>query len=92
MVPRLSIVVCTCNHARTLSETLRCLAAQDSAGFEVIIVNNRCTDATPAVVEAAREALPGLRMVAEPVPGQAFARVRGVPESRRGMDRLRGRR
>lgn len=80
----LSVVVCTCNHARTLAETLRCLAAQDAdpVSYEVTVVDNRCTDETPAVVEAARAALPGLRVVEEPIPGQAHARVRGVRESR----------
>ena len=78
MAAALSIVVCTHNHADSLAAVLRALAAQDAdpAAFEILVVNNRCTDHTPAVVAAA-----GVREVVEPNPGQVHARVRGVRES-----------
>ena len=79
MIPRLSIVVCTYNHAARLTETLRCLNAQDASPteFEVVVVNNNCTDHTSAVVAAA-----AVREVHELRAGHVHARVRGVRESR----------
>ena len=80
----LSVVVCTCNRADGLAEVLHALSAQEGVGpddFEVIVVNNRCTDHTSAVVAAAGEKS-NVREVMEPVPGQVHARVRGVRESR----------
>ena len=83
MSPTLSLVVCTYNHADSLAAVLRCIAAQDAdpATFETVVVNNRCTDNTSAVVAAAQGTV---REVSEPVPGQAHARVRGVRASRGG--------
>ncbi len=79
----LSIVVCTCNHADTLAGTLRAIAAQDAApsSFEVVVVDNGCTDDTESVLAEARTRLPHLRTVRETKPGQVHARVKGVRES-----------
>lgn len=79
MAVQLSIIVCTCNHAVTLAETLRAIAAQDAdpASFEVLVVDNGGMT-VPAEVRAL---LPALRVVYEPTPGQVHARVRGVRES-----------
>jgi glycosyltransferase involved in cell wall biosynthesis len=55
----LTVIICTHNRAESLSETLRCLAEADATGlaFEVVVVANHCTDATPAVVTSFQETL-----------------------------------
>jgi glycosyltransferase involved in cell wall biosynthesis len=47
--PRLTVVVLTCNSARTLGSCLDSLAAQDDPDFDVLIVDDDSTDATVAV-------------------------------------------
>ncbi len=80
----LSVVVCTYNNSALLAETLRHLAAQEetAAAFEVLVIDNNCTDETPRVVEDFQAKIPHLRRVVETRQGQMHARVRGVRESR----------
>lgn len=80
----LSVVVCTYNNAALLAEVLRHLTAQEkgSADFEVLVIDNNCTDETPQVVEGFQPQLPHLRRIVEAQQGQMHARVRGVRESR----------
>jgi GT2 family glycosyltransferase len=47
--PRVSVVVCSYNGARTIRDTLGALARLDYPDFEVIVVNDGSTDATPAI-------------------------------------------
>jgi GT2 family glycosyltransferase len=47
--PRISVVVCSYNGARTLRDTLAALAQLDYPDYEVIVVNDGSTDATPAI-------------------------------------------
>jgi GT2 family glycosyltransferase len=47
--PRVSVVVCSYNGARTLRDTLEGLARLQYPSFEVIVVNDGSTDATPAL-------------------------------------------
>jgi glycosyltransferase involved in cell wall biosynthesis len=47
--PRVSVVVCTYNGARTLRDTLDALQRLDYPDFEVIVVNDGSTDAAPAI-------------------------------------------
>lgn len=47
--PRISVVVCCYNGALTLEETLAGLAALDYPNYEVIVVNDGSTDATPQI-------------------------------------------
>lgn len=47
--PRVSVVVCSYNGAATIEETLRGLAALDYPDYEVIVVNDGSTDATPEI-------------------------------------------
>jgi GT2 family glycosyltransferase len=47
--PRVSVVVCSYNGARTLRDTLEGLARLQYPNFEVIVVNDGSTDATPAL-------------------------------------------
>jgi len=83
--PEASVVVCTRNRASLLATTLESLAVQtfDAARFEVIIVDNVSTDATPEVVARwqAAHAIAGRRVVEERR-GTNHARNRGVREAR----------
>ncbi|MDQ3687362.1 MAG: glycosyltransferase [Acidobacteriota bacterium] len=77
-----SVVIPTHNRSDALTKTLSCLAKQDFNKFwEVIVVNNRCTDDTDEVVR--RQNFPAsLRLVYEETPGAAAARNRGAKEAR----------
>ena len=82
----LDVVVCTYNNAALLDETLDALAGQQVSSdvdWRVLVVDNNCTDETPAVVErqAARSRVP-LSSVREPEQGLTPARLRGVRETR----------
>jgi glycosyltransferase involved in cell wall biosynthesis len=82
----LTVLVCTHNNARLLDGALESLARQDlppTVGWEVLVVDNRCTDHTRAVVGrwAADGRIPRLRCVREPRLGISHARRRGLRES-----------
>ena len=63
-LPGVSVLVPARDEAAALPEALRALAAQDYAGpMEVIVADG---SATPATEAAARDALPGVRIVANP--------------------------
>ena len=47
--PRVSVVVCSYNGARTIRDTLAALARVEYPDFEVIVVNDGSTDATAAI-------------------------------------------
>jgi glycosyltransferase involved in cell wall biosynthesis len=49
--PRVSVIVCTRNGARTLSDCLEGLKRLEYPNFEVIVVNDGSTDATARIVE-----------------------------------------
>lgn len=77
---RLSVAVCTWNRAgllrRALEQMTRLVVPED-VEWELLVVNNNCTDATDEVVAAFARSLPiqGLR---EPQPGLSHARSRAV--------------
>src|SRR2546425_497386 len=50
--PRISVVVCTYNGSRTIRDCLEGLARLDYPNFEVIVVDDGSTDATPEIVRA----------------------------------------
>lgn len=84
-VPDVSIVVCTYNRASLLGPALASLQRQRTAGefsYEIVVVDNGSTDATPQVARhaAAASQVP-LRYFFEPRPGVACARNRGVREA-----------
>ena len=75
-----SIVIATHNRADDLHGTLASLAALVTPhAWEVIVVDNNCTDDTPGVVREAAVAFPApLRYAFEPVPGRCAALNTGI--------------
>jgi len=77
---RLSVVIACYNAEDTIGEQLAALAGQTwSEPWEVVVVNNRCTDGSMAVVEGYRQRIAGLRVVDALVKqGTAYAMNTGV--------------
>jgi len=71
--PRISVVVCTHNGARTLRECLSGLRALEYPNFEVIVVDDGSTDRTEAI---ARES--GMRFISTEQRGLGSARNTGL--------------
>lgn len=80
-MPRASIIVPAYNAARTLPETLDSLRAQSFADFEVLIVDDGSSDATPAIARRAA-ADPRFRYIRQANRGLAGARNTGIAEAR----------
>lgn len=82
----ISVVVCCYNSAAVIGPTIGALAGQSvpaGSGYEVILVDNACTDNTVALARAAwgKTAYP-LRVVTELKPGLVYARETGVKAAR----------
>ena len=76
----ISVVLCTLNHAESLRRTLQSLSAMRvprDIDWEVVVVNNGCTDHTDEVIAAFAGNLP-LRRESEPQRGLSNARNRAV--------------
>lgn len=75
--PQLSIVVPAYNEEQCIAACIRSLAAQEiDQSYEVILIDNNCTDGTMAVASAAAGQL-DLRIVSEPRQGRGAARHTG---------------
>ncbi len=77
---KISVAVCTWNRAHLLDMTLtamRRLRIPTGTGWEILVINNNCTDNTEEVVRSHAGALP-VRAVFEPSPGLSHARNRAV--------------
>jgi GT2 family glycosyltransferase len=72
-LPRISVVVCTYNGARTIRDCLEGLRRLDYPNFEVIVVNDGSSDATPAIVGEY-----GFRVISGPNRGLSHARNVGL--------------
>ena len=77
-IPEIAAVICTHNRCAWLPDALGSLAAQSlpAGRFEVIVVDDGSTDATPAVVAEFSSRLP-LRVITQPNRGLAAARNAG---------------
>ncbi|MGZ5435798.1 MAG: glycosyltransferase family 2 protein [Pyrinomonadaceae bacterium] len=79
---KLSVIIPTHNRAHALDLTLSNLAEQQfDHAWEVIVVNNRCTDDTDAIVSRRKFPVP-LQLVHEDIPGPAAARNAGAERAR----------
>ncbi len=72
--PRISVIVCTRNGARTLDECLTSLERLDYPNFEIIAVDDGSTDDSRGII--ARHA--GVRLVVQEVAGLSVARNNGA--------------
>ncbi|NOT26803.1 MAG: glycosyltransferase [Acidobacteria bacterium] len=81
---RIVVAICTWNRCELLRQTLeglKALVIPADVTWEVLVVNNNCTDATDSVVAEFTRMLP-VRLVHEQVPGLSNARNRALRESR----------
>ena len=80
--PEISIVICTYNRDKFIKGALYSLTKQtlDPKKFEIIIVNNNCTDSTDAIVTDFIKAFPTLNInyVFQPIKGLSAARNKGI--------------
>jgi len=80
----ITVAIPTHNRASLLRETLQrlaCVAIPDGVDWELIVVQNNCTDGTPAMLADLAGQLP-LRALSESRPGVNFARNAAVDAAR----------
>jgi glycosyltransferase involved in cell wall biosynthesis len=81
--PSVSVIVCTRNRASYLPACLASLAHQDcGTAYEVLVVDNASTDATPDVLAAWSQKDARFRIVREPTLGLSAAKNAGVARAR----------
>ena len=78
--PRFSIVIPTFNHAGMIGGAIESALAQSYQDFEVVVVDDGSTDATPQILAAQRDRR--VRAVRQANCGEAAARNRGLSEAR----------
>ena len=83
MIPEISVIVCTYNRHELLGRCIEGIAAQsaDPTRFELIVVDNNSTDATPGVVEGFASRMPNVKYAFEAMQGLSRARNRGIEEA-----------
>jgi glucosyl-dolichyl phosphate glucuronosyltransferase len=72
---RITVVICTWNRAELLDQTLGAMHGLEvpaGVDWELLVVNNNCTDQTDAVIARHTDHLP-LRRLFEPTPGKSHA-------------------
>jgi glycosyltransferase involved in cell wall biosynthesis len=80
---RVTVAICTWNRCDSLRKTLdgfTGLRQPENVEWELLVINNNCTDITSDVVRRYDQRLP-VREVSEPTPGLSHARNRAVAES-----------
>jgi glycosyltransferase involved in cell wall biosynthesis len=78
-----TVAICTWNRAELLDRTLTAFHQQQFSvpvRWELLVVDNNCTDSTAAIVDRHANSLP-LRRVVEPQQGHSHARNRAVAEA-----------
>ena len=85
-LPKISVILCTHNRARTLATALESVAAQsisESVGWDVVVVDNNSSDETRQVTEDFQRRYPHrFRYFFEKQQGISHARNRGIREAR----------
>lgn len=84
LLPFATVAICTYNRSRWLRGTLRFACAQDypQDRWELLVVDNRSTDDTPAVVAEFERAPKTPRYLLEKSQGLSFARNRALREAK----------
>lgn len=79
----ISVVICTHNRMKCLSDAIQSVCDQDfpSPKFEIIIVDNASTDDTSLLVKGYCEKYTNIRYTMEPKIGLSYARNRGWQEA-----------
>jgi glycosyltransferase involved in cell wall biosynthesis len=80
-VVMISVCICTHNRQQSLLRTLKSLREQEkvSAGLEILVIDNNCTDGTAQLIQELREVVP-VRRILEPKQGLSHARNRAAAE------------
>lgn len=89
-IPRVSVVVPTCNRAALLSQAVDSALAQTFTGFEIIIVDDGSTDGTGEMVERRYGADPRVRLVRKTNGGVSSATNEGIRQARADLVALLG--
>jgi len=79
-----SVAICTFNRCDLLDKTLaqfHCLDVKNCGEWEIVVVNNNCSDDTDAVIKRHSGALP-VRRLSEPRPGKSYAANLAVREAK----------
>ena len=77
----ISVLICTYNSSKIIERTLSYLSKQKvnpSIPWEIILVDNASTDGTAQIAESFWKSEIPLRIVYEPKPGVAYARITGM--------------
>ena len=84
LINGISVIICCYNSEERISETVNCLFKQknvDKIQYDIIIVDNKCTDRTLDIVKQnynkSNLSIP-IKIVSEEKPGLSYARKRGV--------------
>jgi glycosyltransferase involved in cell wall biosynthesis len=79
--PRVSVVIPAYNRQKYLPFSVESVLGQTYPHWELTIVDDGSTDATPAIAQEYARKYPGIRVVSQPNGGVAAARNRGFAES-----------
>lgn len=77
-----SIIICTYNRITYLKKAIEAVLKQDSDEWELIIIDNNCTDGTDQYVKQLEKTNPKIRYIKETNQGLSYARNRGAAEAK----------
>ncbi|MFT5510175.1 MAG: glycosyltransferase involved in cell wall biosynthesis [Hyphomicrobiaceae bacterium] len=81
-MPLVSIIIPCFNTANTVANTVGSVSAQSMRDFEIIAIDNNCTDNTFQILTDLAEREPRLRIIKQPVQGISAARNGGISAAR----------